>query len=88
VFTIEFDPKAEKQLKKLSRHKDLLKAILIAIDQLAQNPRHEGAIKLKGHPFYRVRIGDYRIVYEIQDEKVVIVIITIAHRKDVYRALS
>jgi len=53
-----------------------------------QLPIHEET-KMKGNnPFHKIRVGDYRIVYEIQDEILVILVIKIGHRKDIYRNLS
>lgn len=58
--------------------------ILSRIDQLAENPRAPGCIKLTGHDLYRVRQGSYRIVYEIRDGELVVVVIKVAHRSSVY----
>ena len=55
---------------------------------LAHTPRPAEAVKLKGaDALYRVRVGDYRIVYEVQDAVVVIVIVRVGHRREVYRGL-
>lgn len=58
--------------------------ILGRIDGLAENPRADGCIKLSGHELYRVRQGNYRIVYEIRDGELVVVVIKVAHRSSVY----
>ena len=59
-----------------------------AIDGLAQQPRPAGCTKLIGADnAYRIRVGDYRIVYQILDRVLIVFIIRIAHRKDVYRGL-
>lgn len=55
-----------------------------AIYSLADNPRPQGFKKLKGRNGYRIRIGDYRIIYEIFDDKLIIDIIALGHRKDIY----
>ena len=55
------------------------------IRQLADDPRPSGALKLTGRPAWRVRAGDYRVVYEIRDDRREIVIVHIGHRRDVYR---
>lgn len=57
------------------------------IQGLGENPRPPGCQKLSGHDRYRVRQGRYRIVYEIQDDELVVVVIKLGHRRDVYRAL-
>lgn len=59
--------------------------ILERIDSLSRDPRPPGSEKLGGREYYRVRQGNYRIVYEIRDEKLVVLVIRIAHRRDVYR---
>lgn len=57
-----------------------------AINKLAENPRPQGCKKLKGsNSDYRVRLGNYRIIYTIADNVLIITVIKIAHRKDVYR---
>ena len=57
-----------------------------AIDSLADNPVPPGARKLKGEErSYRIRVGDYRVVYDVLEEVVLVMILRIGHRKDVYR---
>jgi len=56
-----------------------------AILTLADNPRPPGCAKLKGRDEWRVRVGDYRIVYGIDDEQRVVEVVHIGHRRDVYR---
>ena len=55
------------------------------IDGLASNPRPSGYKKLKNRDAYRVRVGDYRIIYEINDEQLILLVIRVRHRKEVYR---
>lgn len=55
-----------------------------AIYGLADNPRPQGYKKLKGRPGYRVRVGDYRIIYDIFDKELVVNVIALGHRKDIY----
>ena len=59
--------------------------ILKRINSLSENPRSDGCIKLSGQERYRVRQGIYRIIYEIQDAKLVILIVKVAHRGEVYK---
>lgn len=59
--------------------------ILSAIDKLSVNPRPTQSIKLAGMELYRLRYGRYRVVYEIKDKILQILIIRVRHRKDVYR---
>jgi mRNA interferase RelE/StbE len=56
-----------------------------AIDGLAEDPRPFGATKLVGRDDLRIRVGDYRVVYAVDDEAHVVVVARIAHRQDVYR---
>jgi mRNA interferase RelE/StbE len=59
-----------------------------AILALADNPRPSGCVKLSGPSgLWRIRVGDYRIVYEIRDEQLIVVVIGVAHRREVYRGL-
>lgn len=74
--------KAEKQLDKLSDK--IAEPIIDALENLKTNPRPNGYIKLKGKNSYRIRIGNYRVVYDIFDGELVIEIITLGHRKDIY----
>jgi mRNA interferase RelE/StbE len=64
----------------------VVQRILDAIYRLAADPRPHGCIKLKGFDNkYRIRVGDYRVLYEIHQKIVVVLIIEISHRKDAYR---
>lgn len=58
--------------------------IMSRINALAENPRAEGCIKLTGSECYRVRQGLYRIVYEIHDDRLVVLVIKVGHRSSVY----
>lgn len=58
--------------------------ILDAIENLAENPRPKGYKKLKGRTGYRIRVGNYRIIYEIFDDILLIDVIDLGHRKDIY----
>lgn len=60
--------------------------IACAIDELATNPRPSGSVKLVGFDSeYRIRVGDYRVIYQIQDSVLVVLVIEVGHRKDIYR---
>jgi mRNA interferase RelE/StbE len=55
---------------------------------LATEPRPQGCVKLKGtEDLYRLRLGDYRIIYQIQEEKILIVVVKIGHRREIYERL-
>jgi mRNA interferase RelE/StbE len=81
-YTVTLTKQAEKQLDKIDDK--LTKPILTAIANLAFNPRPNGYKKLKGRSGCRIRVGDYRIIYEIFDKILTIDVITIGNRKDVY----
>ncbi|MGA8163580.1 MAG: type II toxin-antitoxin system RelE/ParE family toxin [Waddliaceae bacterium] len=78
----------DKILKKLTKfpRKDK-ERIIEAIDSLVENPRPEGCKKLKGNQplLYRIRTGNYRVVYSIQDQALIILVVEVDHRKDAYR---
>ena len=63
---------------------DVIK-IISKIDSLAEDPRRVGAIKLSGNELYRIRQGLYRIVYEIKDRELIVQVIKVGHRSDVYK---
>jgi mRNA interferase RelE/StbE len=81
-YTIFIKPSAKKEL--LSLEKEVIRRIDRIILKLKDNPRFPGVIKLKGWNLYRIRVGDYRIVYTIDDENRIVEIIAIGHRRDVY----
>lgn len=82
-FEITFRPSVTKDTKAIPSHD--LKRIIDRINLLADDPRPPGSTKLSGKEYYRIRQGDYRIVYEILDNRLVIVVIKIGHRREVYR---
>ena len=82
VYTITISKTAQKQLDKLN---DIIaNTIIEAIKVLAENPRPNGYKKLKGRDGYRIRKGDYRIIYDVYDKVLIIDIIAIGHRRDIY----
>lgn len=56
-----------------------------AIEALASDPRPPGAVKLAGRDDFRIRVGDYRIVYAVEDAEQIVLVARIAHRREVYR---
>jgi len=83
TYSIEILRSAQKQLKKIDR-KDQDR-IISSIKTLADNPRPQGCKKLSGRPAWRIRIGSYRVIYEIKDDMLLVLVVHIGHRKDVYR---
>ena len=81
-YRIELRPAAIKALRAIKR-KDRAR-IQGAIALLGENPRPPGARALQGRDGLRVRVGDYRIIYTIRDDVLLVVVVTLGHRKDVY----
>lgn len=81
-YAIRISKAAQKELDKLSDK--LAEPILHAIADLAFDPRPYGYKKLKGLNGYRIRVGDYRIIYEIKDNLLLVKVINVGHRKDIY----
>jgi len=59
--------------------------VITAIRQLVSNPRPPGVKKLAGREAWRIRVGDYRVIYEISDADVTILIVDVGHRREIYR---
>jgi len=84
TYTIITPKAVQKQLDALPD--DVYDRIAEKIEQLAENPRPDGVVKMKGSDHeYRIRIGDYRVRYEIDDKELIILLLQCKHRKDVYR---
>lgn len=83
-YRITFKKSVAKDLRVIPKND--IKKILGKIDSLSENPRGEGCIKLSGKESYRVRQGLYRIVYEIKDGLLVVNVIKVAHRSQVYKS--
>lgn len=82
VYSILFSRNAVKELEKISE--PFYTGVKNAIAALSINPRPAGFKKLKGRNSYRIRIGSYRVIYDIIDNELIVDIITLGHRKDVY----
>ncbi len=82
-YEIFFRESVWKELKKVPRAD--LKKILSRIEQLGNDPRPVGCEKLTDQELYRIRQGNYRIVYSIQDNMLTIWLVKVGHRKDAYR---
>lgn len=74
---------AERELDKLAP--DMRRRILKHILALAQDPRPYGYLKMHGADTYRIRVGDYRVVYSIEDAIRIVTVIEVGHRRDIYR---
>ena len=83
-FELAFKKSVAKDLRTLPKQD--VRRIMGRIRSLAETPRPPGCEKLSGQERYRVRQGVYRIVYEIQDRRLVVLIVKVAHRRDIYRS--
>lgn len=83
TYTVNILRSAQKQLAKIERQEQLV--IIAAIRNLANNPRPVGCKKLSGRPAWRLRIGAYRVIYEIHDNQLFVLVLEIGHRKEIYR---
>jgi mRNA interferase RelE/StbE len=81
-YTVVLSKKAQKQLDAFSE--TIAEPIIEAIAALEENPRPNGCKKLKGRDGYRIRTGNYRIIYDIFDTELIVDVITLGHRKDIY----
>ena len=82
-YKIEFKKSAIKELYSIPK-KDLRK-IISKIEMLADDPRPHGSVKLTGKEQYRIRHKNYRVLYSIEDEILIIYIVKIGHRRDIYK---
>ncbi len=82
LYSLNFSKQALKELEKINEpyYSNIKKAIV----NLVTNPRPHGYKKLKNRDGYRIRVGNYRIIYNIFDTTLIIDIITLGHRKDIY----
>ena len=62
-----------------------MKKVLKIIERLAGNPRPVNCVKLSGDEKYRLRSGNYRILYSVEDDVLIVIVVKVGHRKDVYR---
>ena len=84
LYTVEFTTAAAREVRKLDPH--IRRRILSAITALQTDPRPAGVKKLSGYDdAWRIRIGDYRALYEIVDDTVLVTVFRVAHRRDVYQ---
>jgi mRNA interferase RelE/StbE len=82
-YAIELTKSAQKELKKLPPQTRL--RISKAIYNLSLNPRTGKVRPMVGIKSWRLRVGDYRVIYDIQDKKLIVLILKVGHRRDIYR---
>ncbi|AFY35022.1 type II toxin-antitoxin system RelE/ParE family toxin [Calothrix sp. PCC 7507] len=84
TYQVELTRKASKQLEKLPQ--DVQQKIKIKVQELADNPRPSGVVKLESsNNRYRIRVGHYRVLYEIIDNLLVVTVVRVGHRREVYQ---
>ena len=83
-YNVELTRTAEKQLRRIAKRDR--NRMVEAIRGLADSPRPHGARKLQGYDdVYRIRVGRYRVVYEVFDDRVIVIVLKVGHRKDIYK---
>lgn len=83
AYRIEYKPSAEREF--LALPKNVQRLVRPRIDALARDPRPPGSKKLRGYVNrWRIRVGDYRVIYEVYDKDLLVLIVKIGHRSDVY----
>jgi mRNA interferase RelE/StbE len=83
-YQVDLTPASVRQVKKLTPN--IQQKVVLKLEELALEPRPDGVVKLQGAAsLYRVRLGKYRIVYQIQDELLLVTVVKVAHRREVYR---
>lgn len=83
TYRIEISRRAAKAVTSLE--KPIRRKILAAIDGLSGNPGPAGCKKMAGQEAWRIRVGDYRVIYEIHDQVLLVIVVDTGHRRDIYR---
>ncbi|HEY0734429.1 MAG TPA: type II toxin-antitoxin system RelE/ParE family toxin [Herpetosiphonaceae bacterium] len=83
MYSVKITRNAQKELGRLPTSD--YERVLTAIQALAAAPRPRGCKKLEDSDFWRIRIGQYRVIYEIRDKELIVVVIKLGNRRDVYR---
>jgi mRNA interferase RelE/StbE len=87
AFSVVLKPAAVRDLRKLPE--DIRRRVAVRIDALVGDPRPHGAEALQGEAgLYRIRMGDYRIIYQVQDKALLVVVVRARHRREIYRGLG
>lgn len=91
MYSVEITNRADKEFNKLGA--EAQQRVLEAMKALARDPIPEGAKQLSGNPmpdedddvFFRIRVGDYRVIYTIEEERLLVLVVRVRHRRDAYR---
>lgn len=85
-YRVTFTDAAARQIRRLDR--PVQRRLLAAADRLSQDPRPHGIKALQGAPsLLRLRVGDYRLIYTVKDLELLVLVVTVGHRREVYRGL-
>ncbi len=82
-FQIIWSESAAKEFKKLDR--TVANRIYKKVSQLGENPYHSDVVKTVGDPYFRLRVGDYRVIFDIQNDMLRILVLKVGHRNNVYK---
>ena len=82
-YRVEWTNRAEKELRRLGS--DAQFRVRRAVELLGDAPRRPGVVSLAGRAEYRIRVGDYRVLFEIHDERVLVLVVAVRKREDAYR---
>jgi len=83
MYHVFIERRAQESLAKIAQPHQA--RIIAAIQGLSENPRPSGVIKLSGRPAWRIRVGSYRVIYEITDKELVVLVVEVGHRRGGYR---
>jgi len=85
AYTVQIERRAQKELRALPQREQT--RLLRAIEGLADDPRPPGVKKYRSeaNDIYRIRVGDYRVIYVVEDDRLLVMVVRVGHRKDVYR---
>ena len=83
AYEVKIASGANREIERLPEQ--LRKRVFAEAAALAENPRHRGVIKLQGENLYLARIGDYRMIFEIHDSILLVLVLKIGHRSEVYK---
>jgi mRNA interferase RelE/StbE len=82
-YSIEIKRSAAKEIEKLPA--DMVRSLVEKIGMLSEEPRPQGCKKLSGEEKYRIRVGNYRILYEVMDMHLIVYMVKVSHRKEMYK---
>lgn len=84
MYQVDVQRKAEKQIDRLPP--EIRRRVLVSLRDLKNNPRPGDVVKMRGFDRrYRIRIGNYRVIYDIYDDRLLVVVVEVGHRREVYR---